>query len=799
MSITHALQVRHMPHEKHTSRPYIVTWTQAAVVAALLTPLTAAQAAPRSAKLAWKPSQDADVAGYRVHYGTNHGKHDKVIDAAKATSVSVPDLSDDSTYYFVVTAYNSAGLESEPSKEMFVGAKATATVPTSTQATSADATDSKVTESNATATTTSSAVPTPTTAVSTPASVTVTTPATTNSKPTATSTAPSTTEPTTATSAPATATVTAPATTDSKSVATTTAPSTTASAAKKARNGKLAWKPSKDADVAGYRVHYGNTRGKHDKTIDAGTATSASIPNLSNGNAYYAVVTAYNHAGLESKPSDEISVEANATASAPATQATSADTTAPATSDAKSATATAPSTAAATSTTTAPSATASAAYTAWSAQIPSEKDRAATADADGDGLSNLLEYALGRSAATAEDAAPLKLTRDGNKLTVSYSRPVDRTDVRYELQVSHDLNSWVTVPDTQRTTASGSGERVYERNIAGIGRLFFRLNVNGAGASASTTPAGVINTNIAGGNGSSPAAGTSVIGVGLTQFAAYRGTAETVDKNTLGDAQAKWTEGQFEGSNGAYLLEITSGPAAGTTYDIAKTSAQSLTLSQPLASGITSGVTFEIRKQWTLGSIFGTKNEAGLGGGSSTTADLVQVRNGEQYDTYYYQTTGEGGIGWRKQGDPSTDQANVVVYQEDGITIKRKQAQPTKLSFVGAVKQGKTSIPVFPGQNVLANVYSAPLTLAGSGLYTGNPATGLASGSETTADQVLMWNGAKYDTYYYSTQGGWKKVGAANDAGKTQIPVGGAITIVRKAAEGFNWVASQPSSKDKAE
>lgn len=788
-----------MPHEKHTSRPSIISWTQVALAAALLTPLSAAEAA-RSAKLAWKPSKDADVAGYRVHYGTTRGKHDKLIDAASATSVAIPNLSDDSTYYFVVTAYNRAGLESEPSREMSVGANAAASAP-ATQATSSDTTDSKTTGSNATATTTPSTVTTTTaTAAATPAPTTVTVPTTTDSKATANTTAPSTTEPTTATSAPTTTTVTAPATTDTKSVATPAAPNTTAVATKKARNGKLAWKPSKDADVAGYRVHYGTTRGKHDKTIDAGKATSASIPNLSNGNAYYAVVTAYNHAGLESKPSEEISVVANATASTPATQATPADTTtAPATSDSTSAAATTPSTATATSTSTAPGATASAAYTAWSAQIPSEKDRAATADADGDGLSNLLEYALGRSAATAEDAAPLKLTRDGNKLTVSYSRPVDRTDVRYELQVSHDLNSWVTVPDTQRTTASGSGERVYERNIAGIDRLFFRLNVNGAGASASTTPAGVININIAGGNGSSPAAGTSVIGVGLTQFAAYRGTAETIDKNTLGDAQAKWTEGQFEGSNGAYLLEITSGPAAGTTYDIQKTSAQSLTLSQPLASGVTSGVTFEIRKQWTLGSIFGAKNEAGLGGGSSTTADLVQIRNGEQYDTYYYQTTGEGGIGWRKQGAPSTDQANVVVYQEDGITIKRKQAQPTKLSFVGAVKQGKTSIPVFPGQNVLANVYSAPLTLAGSGLYTGNPATGLASGSETTADQVLMWNGAKYDTYYYSTQGGWKKVGAANDAGKTQIPVGGAITIVRKAAEGFNWVASQPSSKDKAE
>jgi hypothetical protein len=108
---------------------------------------------------------------------------------------------------------------------------------------------------------------------------------------------------------------------------------------------------------------------------------------------------------------------------------------------------------------------------------------------------------------------------------------------------------------------------------------------------------------------------------------------------------------------------------------------------------------------------------------------------------------------------------------------------------------------VFVGLNIVGNPYAAPMTLGTSNLFTGNPATGVASGTATSADEVRVFNGLTYDTYYYSDGGlvgaGWRKQGSnpANaDQGATPIPVGVAILVSRKAPGDFNWVSPQHPS-----
>jgi len=69
----------------------------------------------------------------------------------------------------------------------------------------------------------------------------------------------------------------------------------------------LAWNSDADPTVAGFRVHYGASSGQYTQTDDVGNATTATISGLSAGETYYFVVTAYNAAGDESAPSNEIS------------------------------------------------------------------------------------------------------------------------------------------------------------------------------------------------------------------------------------------------------------------------------------------------------------------------------------------------------------------------------------------------------------------------------------------------------------------------------------------------------------
>ena len=71
----------------------------------------------------------------------------------------------------------------------------------------------------------------------------------------------------------------------------------------------LAWDASTDATVVGYKLHFGAASGKWTIHVDIGNVTTArtTIPPLTAGATYFAVVTAYNAAGVESLPSNEVS------------------------------------------------------------------------------------------------------------------------------------------------------------------------------------------------------------------------------------------------------------------------------------------------------------------------------------------------------------------------------------------------------------------------------------------------------------------------------------------------------------
>ncbi len=71
-----------------------------------------------SVTLEWDANTESDLAGYKLHYGTASGNYTQSIDAGPALTVTAPNLTGGTTYFFVLTAYNTAGLESLPSNEV---------------------------------------------------------------------------------------------------------------------------------------------------------------------------------------------------------------------------------------------------------------------------------------------------------------------------------------------------------------------------------------------------------------------------------------------------------------------------------------------------------------------------------------------------------------------------------------------------------------------------------------------------------------------------------------------------------
>ncbi len=73
--------------------------------------------------LTWDPSKDTNVAGYKLHYGTESRNYDKFIDVGMKTKIEIKGLKKGNTYYFSVSSYNPFRVESEYSNEVIYTVK----------------------------------------------------------------------------------------------------------------------------------------------------------------------------------------------------------------------------------------------------------------------------------------------------------------------------------------------------------------------------------------------------------------------------------------------------------------------------------------------------------------------------------------------------------------------------------------------------------------------------------------------------------------------------------------------------
>ncbi len=94
------------------TKPWL--WMLAAIVVWLALPIPASAA---DVKLAWDANTEPDLAGYKVYYGQSSRTYGVPTDVGNATSTTVSGLAP-GTYYFAVTAYDAAGLESGYSNEV---------------------------------------------------------------------------------------------------------------------------------------------------------------------------------------------------------------------------------------------------------------------------------------------------------------------------------------------------------------------------------------------------------------------------------------------------------------------------------------------------------------------------------------------------------------------------------------------------------------------------------------------------------------------------------------------------------
>ena len=260
-----------------------------------------------------------------------------------------------------------------------------------------------------------------------------------------------------------------------------------------------------------------------------------------------------------------------------------------------------------------------------------------------------------------------------------------------------------------------------------------------------------------------------------------------------------FTANQFNSSTNRHYLQVKSGPNNGLISEIVSTALNSITLADNLDSIIEDNTTlFDIIPYWTLATAFpgGAGLKTGTSAASADNLTVTEIPSGVA-QTYFYNSSANQ---WRKG---ITDSSHVIIPPGSGLLITRKDVTSVGVVISGQVPTGPTQTDIVAGTasaaklTYVANPYPiASRTLANSGLYTGNPSTGLVGGtSSAAADNLTIYNPTTgvADTYYFNTSfNQWRK--GITDSSNVVIPDGSAIVISRKANRGaFEWYIPQPT------
>ena len=294
------------------------------------------------------------------------------------------------------------------------------------------------------------------------------------------------------------------------------------------------------------------------------------------------------------------------------------------------------------------------------------------------------------------------------------------------------------------------------------------------------------------------AGATDSVSAPMTPFAIDSGTITAAGADTLTDAAKDWSAVDVgPGAQGylAYFVEIRDGAGEGRYFPILANTTDTLSVETPgdLAALGLVGAAYCIRPFLTVQELFSDANADPVlsGGDSAAGASNILAWNGAGFDTVYFSTF-FGENQWRQAGGGPAGEW--PIYPDEGLLVINRGASAAEIMSLGEVADNAKASWVPQGLTLAANPFPANVTLDDAELLEADGGPFAGGDSAAAADQVLLWNGAGYDTFYFSTFFGentWRQAGGG-PAGTMELEAGRAFFLNNTQGAAAAWSRDLP-------
>jgi hypothetical protein len=326
-----------------------------------------------------------------------------------------------------------------------------------------------------------------------------------------------------------------------------------------------------------------------------------------------------------------------------------------------------------------------------------------------------------------------------------------------------------------------------------------------------STPFGYVKLNIAAGTGT--AKRTTLLSIPLLEDANITGRSTGritgVTSNTITSTGAGWAPGELSQAAEPYLLEITSGSAAGrmlliasgngsaNTADTLTVASTDVTINGSLAAFIDleEEVNFRIRPVDTLSSLFGSPSTTGIRGGTTPAqADtIVMVVNGSA-STFYFDTSLNR---WTLVAVGTPDASHRPILPNSGLQYSRLPASPLQFVVTGRLPDGPRKAPIkSSGTTLFSQFWPVSSTLGELALQNTD---GWQTGTFPNSDRVVVQTSTGSFATYWHDGDNWRQQRIGSPiSDNVPVGVGAALLITRRGiGAGHDFVTQEvPYSLD---